>query len=164
MPPFSRNPQAGIEIVGEVIKRLICCLISASTISASTAAPPPSLRRRIAACASPVQIGSELMGMLYVWTSPASACTRDNLKMIGTLGRLRDLGNTVIVVEHDETTMRCRPHYRDRAGGGRPRRPGDGLAVSTPSSITPTSLTGAYLTAAAISPPPLHTAPPMATR
>src|SRR4029077_9754849 len=54
------------------------------------------------------QIGSGLMGMLYVLDEPSIGLhPKDNVKMIRTLERLRDLGNTVIVVEHDEETIRA---------------------------------------------------------
>src|SRR5207302_5277371 len=57
------------------------------------------------------QIGSGLMGMLYVLDEPSIGLhPKDNVKMIETLRRLRDLGNTVIVVEHDEDTMRAADH------------------------------------------------------
>ena len=57
------------------------------------------------------QIGSGLMGMLYVLDEPSIGLhPKDNVKMIETLGRLRDLGNTVIVVEHDEDTIRAADH------------------------------------------------------
>jgi excinuclease ABC subunit A len=57
------------------------------------------------------QIGSGLMGMLYVLDEPSIGLhPKDNMKMIGTLQRLRDLGNTVIVVEHDEDTIRAADH------------------------------------------------------
>ena len=57
------------------------------------------------------QIGSGLMGMLYVLDEPSIGLhPKDNEKMIGTLRRLRDLGNTVLVVEHDEDTIRAADH------------------------------------------------------
>ena len=55
------------------------------------------------------QIGSSLVGVLYILDEPSIGLhQRDNRRLIDTLLRLRDLGNTVIVVEHDEETMRCR--------------------------------------------------------
>ncbi|MGH2904216.1 MAG: excinuclease ABC subunit UvrA, partial [Solirubrobacteraceae bacterium] len=60
------------------------------------------------------QIGSKLMGVLYILDEPSIGLhQRDNSKLIGTLERLRDLGNTVIVVEHDEQTMRAADHLVD---------------------------------------------------
>ena len=76
------------------------------------------------------QIGSALVGVLYVLDEPSIGLhQRDNSKLIGTLERLRDLGNTVLVVEHDEQTMRAADHLVDLgpgAGehGGRDRRQG----------------------------------------
>jgi excinuclease ABC subunit A len=64
------------------------------------------------------QIGSGLMGMLYVLDEPSIGLhPKDNVKMIETLKRLRDLGNTVIVVEHDEGTMRAADHIVDLGPG-----------------------------------------------
>ena len=78
------------------------------------------------------QIGSSLVGVLYILDEPSIGLhQRDNSKLIATLERLRDLGNTVIVVEHDEQTMRAADHLVDLgpgAGehGGRIVRPGHG--------------------------------------
>ncbi|MBN2878889.1 MAG: excinuclease ABC subunit UvrA [Clostridia bacterium] len=64
------------------------------------------------------QIGSSLMGVLYVLDEPSIGLhQRDNLKLLGTLKRLRDLGNTLIVVEHDEDTMRHADHIIDMGPG-----------------------------------------------
>ena len=70
------------------------------------------------------QIGSALSGVLYVLDEPSIGLhQRDNDKLIATLKNLRDLGNTVIVVEHDEDTMRSAGLYRGRRPRrGRPRR------------------------------------------
>ncbi len=70
------------------------------------------------------QIGSSLVGVLYILDEPSIGLhQRDNAKLIATLERLRDLGNTVIVVEHDEQTMRCADHLVDLGPGrGRARR------------------------------------------
>ena len=76
------------------------------------------------------QIGSSLVGVLYILDEPSIGLhQRDNSKLIATLERLRDLGNTVIVVEHDEQTMRAADHLVDLgpgAGehGGTDRGPG----------------------------------------
>ena len=71
------------------------------------------------------QIGSSLVGVLYILDEPSIGLhQRDNAKLIGTLERLRDLGNTVIVVEHDEETMRAADHLVDIGPGRwRARRP-----------------------------------------
>ncbi len=73
------------------------------------------------------QLGSELSGVMYVLDEPSIGLhQRDNQRLIETLRRLRDLGNTVLVVEHDEETIRAADSRgRFRPGGGAPRRPGD---------------------------------------
>ena len=72
------------------------------------------------------QIGSSLVGVLYILDEPSIGLhQRDNAKLIGTLERLRDLGNTVIVVEHDEGTIRAADHVVD-LGPGRRRARGRG--------------------------------------
>ena len=73
------------------------------------------------------QIGSNLTGVLYVLDEPSIGLhQRDNRKLLNTLGRLRDLGNTVIVVEHDEETIRTADYVIDLGSRRRrARRPGD---------------------------------------
>ena len=69
------------------------------------------------------QIGSSLVGVLYILDEPSIGLhQRDNSKLIATLERLRDLGNTVIVVEHDEQTMRAADHLVDIGPGRRRAR------------------------------------------
>src|SRR5207248_9799449 len=64
------------------------------------------------------QIGSQLVGVLYILDEPSIGLhQRDNGKLIGTLERLRDLGNTVLVVEHDEQMMRSADHLVDMGPG-----------------------------------------------
>ena len=64
------------------------------------------------------QIGSSLVGVLYILDEPSIGLhQRDNARLIATLERLRDLGNTVIVVEHDEGTMRAADHIVDLGPG-----------------------------------------------
>src|SRR5262249_58391606 len=64
------------------------------------------------------QMGSGLMGMLYVLDEPSIGLhPKDNVKMIGTLERLRDIGNTVVVVEHDEDTIRAADHIVEMGPG-----------------------------------------------
>src|SRR5205807_8611262 len=68
------------------------------------------------------QIGSGLAGVLYVLDEPSIGLHhRDNARLLGTLGRLRDLGNSVIVVEHDEETIRAADHVIDLGPGAGPR-------------------------------------------
>ena len=81
------------------------------------------------------QIGSGLVGVLYVLDEPSIGLhQRDNHRLIETLTRLRDLGNTLIVVEHDEDTIRDRRlGRRHRPGRGRARRPGRRTPAPSPS-------------------------------
>ncbi len=68
------------------------------------------------------QIGSGLAGVLYVLDEPSIGLhQRDNARLLGTLRRLRDLGNSVIVVEHDEETIRAADHIVDLGPGAGPR-------------------------------------------
>jgi excinuclease ABC subunit A len=93
------------------------------------------------------QIGSSLVGVMYVLDEPSIGLhQRDNEKLIGTLDRLRDLGNTVIVVEHDEGTMRAADHLVD-LGPGAGEHGGHVIAAGTPVEVAkdPASLTGQYL-------------------
>ena len=94
------------------------------------------------------QIGSNLTGVLYVLDEPSIGLhQRDNRKLLATLGRLRDLGNTVIVVEHDEETIR-RADYVVDLGPGAGEHGGQVIFQGTPSDLMrhEASLTGAYLT------------------
>jgi excinuclease ABC subunit A len=93
------------------------------------------------------QIGSNLMGVLYILDEPSIGLhQRDNHKLIETLHRLRDLGNTLIVVEHDEDTIRSADYVIDM-GPGAGLHGGKVIAKGTPRSIekSPMSLTGKYL-------------------
>ncbi|MCA9173810.1 MAG: excinuclease ABC subunit UvrA [Planctomycetales bacterium] len=93
------------------------------------------------------QIGSGLMGMLYVLDEPSIGLhPKDNVKMIDTLKRLRDLGNTVVVVEHDDETIRAADHVIE-IGPGPGVHGGEVVASGTVAEILADqrSLTGAYL-------------------
>ncbi|HWQ19333.1 MAG TPA: excinuclease ABC subunit UvrA [Methanotrichaceae archaeon] len=93
------------------------------------------------------QIGSNLMGVLYVLDEPSIGLhQRDNARLIQTLKRLRDLGNTLIVVEHDEDTIRSADHVLD-IGPGAGIHGGWVVSEGTPEEIEadPESLTGQYL-------------------
>jgi excinuclease ABC subunit A len=93
------------------------------------------------------QIGSSLVGVLYILDEPSIGLhQRDNAKLIDTLERLRDLGNTVIVVEHDEGTIRSADHVVD-LGPGAGEHGGELVAEGTPEEIEaqPESLTGQFL-------------------
>jgi excinuclease ABC subunit A len=93
------------------------------------------------------QIGSNLMGVLYILDEPSIGLhQRDNKKLIDTLHHLRDLGNTLIVVEHDEETIRCADYVIDM-GPGAGIHGGEIVAQGTPETIenNKESLTGQYL-------------------
>jgi excinuclease ABC subunit A len=93
------------------------------------------------------QIGSSLVGVLYILDEPSIGLhQRDNRRLLDTLIRLRDLGNTVLVVEHDEETIRSADHVIDM-GPGAGVHGGEIVAQGTPEEIqnTEQSLTGQYL-------------------
>jgi excinuclease ABC subunit A len=93
------------------------------------------------------QIGSNLMGVLYILDEPSIGLhQKDNEKLIGTLHKLRDVGNTLIVVEHDEDTIRKADWVVDM-GPGAGIHGGEIIAQGTPQEIekNPLSLTGQYL-------------------
>ena len=93
------------------------------------------------------QIGSGLTGVMYVLDEPSIGLhQRDNDRLLGTLKRLRDMGNTVIVVEHDEDAIRAADHVVDM-GPGAGAHGGQVVAEGLPEDILhhPDSLTGAYL-------------------
>ena len=94
------------------------------------------------------QIGSSLMGVLYILDEPSIGLhQRDNDKLLATLKQLRDLGNTLVVVEHDEDTMRAADYIVD-IGPGAGVNGGEVVAVGTPEEIMEceNSLTADYLT------------------
>ncbi len=110
--------------------------------SAATLSSGESQRIRLA-----TQIGSKLRGVLYVLDEPSIGLhPRDNARLLSTLERLRDLGNTVLVVEHDEETIRHADHVVD-LGPGAGRHGGYVVAEGPPKAIEdePRSLTGQYL-------------------
>ncbi len=94
------------------------------------------------------QIGSGLTGVLYVLDEPSIGLhQRDNDRLLATLRRLRDIGNTVVVVEHDEDAIRSADHLIDM-GPGAGIHGGEIIAQGTPDEVmaNPKSLTGQYLT------------------
>ena len=110
--------------------------------AASTLSGGEAQRIRLA-----TQIGSSLVGVLYILDEPSIGLhQRDNSKLITTLERLRDLGNTVIVVEHDEQTMRQADHLVD-LGPGAGEHGGEIVAQGTATQVQRVkgSLTGQYL-------------------
>jgi excinuclease ABC subunit A len=112
--------------------------------SASTLSGGEAQRIRLA-----TQIGANLMGVLYVLDEPSIGLhQRDNDKLINTLKKLRDVGNSLIVVEHDEDTIREADYVIDM-GPGAGEFGGEIVAIGTPKEIekNKNSLTGAYLRA-----------------
>ena len=124
--------------------------------AASTLSGGESQRIRLA-----TQIGSSLMGVLYILDEPSIGLhQRDNDKLLGTLKHLRDLGNTLIVVEHDEDTMRAADYIVD-VGPGAGSHGGEIVAAGTLEDICnePRSVTGQYLTGAKKIPVPITRRP-----
>ncbi|CAN7676903.1 excinuclease ABC subunit UvrA [Bosea sp. LjRoot90] len=112
------------------------------------------------------QIGSGLTGVLYVLDEPSIGLhQRDNERLLGTLRRLRDLGNTVIVVEHDEDAIMTADYVVD-VGPGAGIHGGEIVAKGTPQDILddPNSLTGKYLTGEMSVPVPLKRRKPQKGR
>lgn len=119
--------------------------------SAGTLSGGESQRIRLA-----TQIGSSLMGVLYILDEPSIGLhQRDNDKLIQTLQNLRDLGNTLIVVEHDEDTMRAADYIVD-IGPGAGINGGHVVATGTPQEIMDCkeSITGQYLSGERVIPVP----------
>ena len=110
--------------------------------SAETLAGGEAQRIRLAS-----QIGAGLVGVMYVLDEPSIGLhQRDNARLLDTLHRLRDLGNTVIVVEHDEEAIRAADHVLD-IGPGAGVHGGQVVAQGTPAEVAanPRSITGAFL-------------------
>jgi excinuclease ABC subunit A len=135
----------------EIVERLeFLCAVGLNYLSldrnAATLSGGEGQRIRLA-----TQIGSRLRGVLYVLDEPSIGLhQRDNMRLIQALERLRDLGNTVLVVEHDEDTIRSADYVLD-LGPGAGRLGGNVVAQGTPEEIMacPESLTGRYLSGAA---------------
>jgi excinuclease ABC subunit A len=135
----------------EIVERLeFLCEVGLTYLaldrSAATLSGGEGQRIRLA-----TQIGSRLRGVLYVLDEPSIGLhQRDNMRLIQALERLRDLGNTVLVVEHDEDTIRHADYVLD-LGPGAGRLGGNVVAQGTPTEIMacPQSLTGRYLSGAA---------------
>jgi excinuclease ABC subunit A len=135
----------------EVVERLeFLCAVGLNYLAldrnAATLSGGEGQRIRLA-----TQIGSRLRGVLYVLDEPSIGLhQRDNMRLIEALERLRDLGNTVLVVEHDEDTIRHADYVLD-LGPGAGRLGGHVVAQGTPDEIMacPESLTGRYLSGAA---------------
>ncbi|HKA00011.1 MAG TPA: excinuclease ABC subunit UvrA [Candidatus Solibacter sp.] len=118
LKPGSRGAEAGKQVVTEIRRRIELLLgIGLDYLNlnrrSSTLSGGESQRIRLS-----TQIGSGLMGMLYVLDEPSIGLhPKDNVKMIATLESLRDIGNTVIVVEHDEDTIRAADHIVEMGPG-----------------------------------------------
>jgi excinuclease ABC subunit A len=128
---------ARLQFLQDVGLNYLTLLRSATTLSGGEAQ-----RIRLA-----TQIGSGLMGVLYVLDEPSIGLhQRDNERLIGTLKHLRSLGNTVIVVEHDEDTIRTADYLLD-IGPGAGIHGGYVVASGTPAEVeqVPESITGQYL-------------------
>lgn len=135
--PILKEIQARLSFLTNVGLNYLTLDRSASTLSGGEAQ-----RIRLA-----TQIGSSLVGVMYILDEPSIGLhQRDNGKLIETLKTLRDIGNTVIVVEHDEETIRAADFVLD-IGPGAGKHGGQIIAAGTPQEITKhkTSLTGQYL-------------------
>lgn len=119
--------------------------------TASTLSGGESQRVRLA-----TQIGTSLVGVLYILDEPSIGLhQRDHLRLLGTLKRLRDLGNTVVVVEHDEETIRSADYIIDM-GPGPGEKGGEVVFTGPPEELVKSdhSLTGQYLSGRRIIPLP----------
>jgi excinuclease ABC subunit A len=147
----SREALVAERIRREVVERLeFLCAVGLNYLSldrnAATLSGGEGQRIRLA-----TQIGSRLRGVLYVLDEPSIGLhQRDNNRLIQALEKLRDLGNTVLVVEHDEETIRHADYVLD-LGPGAGRLGGCVVAEGTPAEIMacPESLTGRYLSGTA---------------
>lgn len=141
-------------IAAQILKEIVARLSFMSNVgltylelsrAANTLSGGEAQRIRLA-----TQIGSGLQGVLYVLDEPSIGLhQRDNDRLIGTLKRLRDLGNTVLVVEHDEDTIREADYLLD-IGPGAGVAGGQVVAAGTPSEVAKNkdSITGRYLSGA----------------
>jgi excinuclease ABC subunit A len=147
IPIPAKKKEAGTQVVNEIVRRLQLLLdigLDYLTLNrrSATLSGGESQRVRLS-----TQIGSDLMGMLYVLDEPTIGLhPHDNIKMINTLKQLRDIGNSVIVVEHDEATIRAADHVIELGPG--PGVHGGQVVAQGPLGKVlrhPDSLTGQYL-------------------
>ncbi|NTW28587.1 MAG: excinuclease ABC subunit UvrA [Coriobacteriia bacterium] len=142
-----RDEQIARRVVKEIIERLRFLVdvgLDYLTLERGTASLSGGEAQRIRLA---TQIGAGLMGVLYILDEPSIGLhQRDNARLIATMERLRDLGNTVLVVEHDEETIRAADFVVDM-GPGAGEHGGHIVCVGTPEDILacPDSLTAAYL-------------------
>ena len=137
--------QAIVKEIGERLRFLVDVGLDYLTLDRASATLSGGEAQRIRLA---TQIGAGLMGVLYILDEPSIGLhQRDNERLIATLERLRDLGNTVIVVEHDEDTIRAADFVVDM-GPGAGEHGGKVVCAGTPDQIMacPDSMTGAYLT------------------
>jgi len=143
----ARDKKISVQIFKEIISRLEFLLnvgLSYLTLdrSANTLSGGEAQRIRLAN-----QIGTKLVGVLYILDEPSIGLhQRDNQKLIQTIKNLRDIGNTIIVVEHDEDTMEASDWLID-IGPGAGVHGGEVMAQGTPAEVmaNPNSITGQYL-------------------
>lgn len=150
VPVPERKKEIGQQVLHEVVRRLRLLLdigLTYLTLNrpSNTLSGGESQRIRLS-----TQIGSDLMGMLYVLDEPTIGLhPHDSQKMVETLQRLRDLGNSVVVVEHDEAIIRAADHIIEM-GPGPGEHGGEVVAVGPIDEILhdPHSLTGQFLSGA----------------
>jgi excinuclease ABC subunit A len=142
---------ADLEIATEILKEIrsrldFLAAVGLGYLSLDRAGPSlsggESQRIRLAS-----QVGSDLTGVIYILDEPSIGLhSRDNKRLLETLERMRDIGNTVVVVEHDEETIRAADHVID-FGPGAGVAGGHVVHAGTPKSLerSRTSMTGAYL-------------------
>jgi excinuclease ABC subunit A len=151
-----REEQIARRVVKEILERLRFLVdvgLDYLTLERGTASLSGGEAQRIRLA---TQIGAGLMGVLYILDEPSIGLhQRDNARLIATMERLRDLGNTVIVVEHDEETIRAADFVIDM-GPGAGEHGGEIVCVGPPSAILACeeSLTAAYLSGRAEIPVP----------
>ena len=142
-----RDEQIARRVVKEIVERLRFLVdvgLDYLTLERGTATLSGGEAQRIRLA---TQIGAGLMGVLYILDEPSIGLhQRDNARLIATMERLRDIGNTVIVVEHDEETIRAADFVVDM-GPGAGEHGGEIVCVGPPEAILacPDSLTAAYL-------------------
>jgi len=147
LPLPAREEEIASRILKEIRSRLTFLVnvgLSYLTLSRPSATLSGGEGQRIRLA---TQIGASLMGVLYILDEPSIGLhQRDNRRLLSTLKRLRDLGNTVLVVEHDEETIRTADHVIDM-GPGAGEHGGHVVAAGTPEEIVrcEASLTGRYL-------------------
>jgi len=154
--------EIGAKVIREIVSRLkflndVGLSYLSLDRSAETLSGGEAQRIRLAS-----QIGSGLTGVMYVLDEPSIGLhQRDNERLIGTLFHLRDIGNSVIVVEHDEEAIRAADHVIDM-GPGAGVHGGRVMAQGTPDDVAaaPESLTGRYLSRALRIPVPKRRPPP----